>query len=201
MTSVFLPWAGILVCCIGVILVHTVSRMIGKLLGLFFLFTGGSIMLLSACSFQTCAALLVCGIGSCVLLGTGNISHNDHSSSDSGRENLWFRIILAAVFALLSYALTERIRFWIPVRRTILFAAVWISTMSLIGLTLDDDLLSRCIYLQCVCLSFTILYIYMENSVLVFGFLAAINLMMAFGGSVLSADRTGAENDAGEEPS
>ena len=73
--------------------------------------------------------------------------------------------------------------------------------MSLIGLTLDDDLLSRCIYLQCVCLSFTILYIYMENSVLVFGFLAAINLMMAFGGSVLSADRTGAENDAGEGPS
>ena len=71
--------------------------------------------------------------------------------------------------------------------------------MSLIALTLDDDLLYRCIYLQCICLSFTIVYIYMENSVLVFGFLAAINLMMAFGGAVLSGDRSAAGQDAEEE--
>ncbi len=199
MTTFWLPWAGIFVCGIGGLLVHTVERTIGKLLGLFILFAGGSIMLLTACSFQTCLALLVCGIGTSVLLGTGNLNRNAPASPERRAQNRWFRIILAVIFALLSYTLTERLRFWIPVRGTILFSAVWISTMSLIGLTLDDDLLCRCIYLQCICLAFTIVYIYMENSVLVFGFFAAINLMMAFGGSVLSADRSAAEKDAGED--
>ena len=196
---VWLPWAGIFVCGIGGLLVHTAGRAIGKLLGLFILFAGGSIMLLTSCSFQTCLALLVCGIGTSVLLGTGNLSRNSGRSSDPNKDIRWFRIILAVIFALLSYTLTERIRFWIPVRRTILFAAVWITMMSLIALALDDDLLFRCIYLQCICLSFTIVYIYMENSVLVFGFLAAINLMMAFGGAVLSGDRSAAGRDVEEE--
>ena len=199
MTSLWLPWAGIFLCAAGGLLVHTAGRAIGKLLGLFILFAGGSIMLMTSCSFQTCAALLVCGIGTSVLLGTGNLSRDLRGTSGPGKENRWFRLILAVIFALLSYTLTERIRFWIPVRRTILFAALWITMMSLTGLTLDDDLLFRCIYLQCICLSFTIVYIYMENSVLVFGFFAAINLMMAFGGAVLSADRYASEMDAEEE--
>ncbi len=198
MTTVWLPRAGIFVCAVGGLLVHIAGRTIGKLLGLFILFAGGSLMLMTSCSVQTCAALLVCGIGTSVLLGTGMLSRNVPGSSEPGREDRSFRIILAVIFALLSYTLTERIRFWIPVRGTILFAAVWISMMSLIGLTLDDDLLFRCIYLQCICLSFTIVYIYMENSVLVFGFLAAINLLMAFGGAVLSADRSAAEKEPDE---
>lgn len=201
MTAVWLPRAGIFICGIGGLLVHAAGRAIGKLLGLFILFAGGSIMLMTSCSFQTCIALLVCGVGTSVLLGTGNLSRDSRGPSGSGREKRWFRIILAIIFALLSYTLTERIRFWIPVRGTILFTAVWISMMSLIGLTLDDDLLYRCIYLQCICLAFTIIYIYMENSVLVFGFFAAINLMMAFGGAVLSADRSAAEKDEGAEGS
>ena len=199
MTSLWLPWAGIFICAAGGLLVHTAGRAIGKLLGLFILFAGGSIMLMTSCSFQTCAALLVCGIGTSVLLGTGNLSRDLRGASGPAKDNRWFRLILAVIFALLSYTLTERIRFWIPVRRTILFAALWITMMSLTGLTLDDDLLFRCIYLQCICLSFTIVYIYMENSVLVFGFFAAINLMMAFGGAVLSADRYASEMDAEEE--
>ena len=199
MNTVWLPWLGILVCGIGGLFVNTAGRTIWKLLGLFILFAGGSIMLLTACSFQTCLALLVCGIGTSVLLGTGNLNRDPAGSSGMEKGNRWFRTILAVIFALLSYTLTERIRFWIPVRGSILFAGVWISMMSLIGLTLDDDLLCRCIYLQCICLAFTIVYIYMENSVLVFGFFAAINLMMAFGGSVLSADRSAAEKDAGED--
>ena len=201
MTAVWLPRAGILVCTVGGLLVHIAGKTIGKLLGLFILYAGGSLMLMTSCSFQTCAALLVCGIGTSVLLGTGSLPRNGRYSSESDHERRWFRIIMAVIIALLSYTLTERIRFWIPVRGTILFAAVWISMMSLIGLTLDDDLLSRCIYLQCICLSFTIIYIYMENSVLVFGFFAAINLMMAFGGAVLSSDRSAAEKDAEEERS
>ena len=180
-------------------MVQIAGRAIGKLLGLFILFAGGSLMLMTSCSFQTCVALLVCGVGTSVLLGTGTLPRNFRMPSGWDRENRWFRIILAVILALLSYTLTERIRFWIPVRGTILCTALWISMMSLIGLTLDDGLLYRCIYLQCICLSFTIIYIYMENSVLVFGFLAAINLMMAFGGAVLSADRSAAEKDAGEE--
>ena len=58
--------------------------------------------------------------------------------------------------------------------------------MCLFSLSLDDILIYRCMYLQAVCVSFTITYIYMESSVLVFAFFAAINLLMAFGGSVLS---------------
>ena len=199
MTAFWLPRVGIFVCGAGGLLVHIAGRAIGKLLGLFTLFAGGSILLLTSWSFQTCVALLVCGIGTSVLLGTGNLSRNTGRSPEWYKENRWFRAILALIFALISYTLTERIRFWIPVRGTILFAAVWISMMSLIGLTLDDDLLFRCIYLQCICLSFTIIYIYMENSVLVFGFFAAINLLMAFGGAVLSADRSEAEKEAEEE--
>ena len=150
MNTVWLPWLGILVCGIGGLLVNTAVRTIWKLLGLFILFAGGSVMLLTACSFQTCLALLVCGIGTSVLLGTGNLNRDPAGSSGMEKGNRWFRTILAVIFALLSYTLT-------------------------------------------------IVYIYMENSVLVFGFFAAINLMMAFGGSVLSADRSAAVKDSEEE--
>ena len=88
---------------------------------------------------------------------------------------------------------------WIPVRRTVLYIAVWTMLMDLICLAMDDDLLFRCIYLQSICLAFTICYVYMESSVLIFAFFAVINLMMAFGSAVLTlwngnsdAEETGA---------
>ena len=185
-----IPWAGLLICSAGAFIVHMLKGRIAKAAGLFLIYLGGSILLLTACSFQTCLALLVCGIGSAVLLGTGIPENQDagRSGPDENSRKI-FSSVLMLMLGLVSFTLTDQIRFWIPVRRTVLFAAVWVCIMALIDLAMEDDLLYRSIYLQCICLSFTMVYIYMESSILVFACFAAINLLMAFGSSILTSGR------------
>ncbi len=179
-------------------MVHISERTVFRLLGLFFAYLGGSIMLLTACSFQTCTALFICGVGSAVLLGTGNLGHRTFDVSVKDHRKTVFQIILILMLGIISYTLTEQIRFWIPVRRTVLFVSVWICLMNLIDLALDDTLLNRCIFLQSICLAFTVVYIYMESSILVFACFAAINLLLAFGSAVLNSD-SAAERDSVED--
>ena len=158
-----------------------------KLSGLFLAYLGGSVLLLNTCSFQMCAALLVCGVGAAVLFGTslrGNALYN--GSERPSRVPLLFRGILAVMTGILTYTASDALYYWLPVRKTVLFIMLWIALMSLFSLTLDDFIPFRCIYLQSICLAFTVTYIYMESSILVFAFFAVINLFMAFGGSVLS---------------
>lgn len=190
MTTLLIPWAGLLISMAGGVMIHTLEKTAFHLVGLFLTYLGGSILLLTACSFQTCLALFICGIGTAVLLWTGTSGNQAaYQEGKTDREKIVFRVILTVMLGMVSYSLTERLRFWIPVRRTVLFAAVWIVLMSLIDLALDDELHNRCVYLQCICLAFTVVYIYMESSILVFACFAAINLMMAFASAVLCSGR------------
>jgi len=147
-------------------------------------------MLLNVCSFQMCAALFACGVGVTVLLGTGSGGRRPKSSRRGMRGVLLFRAVLSLILGVIAYTVTEKIRMWLPVRRTVLLISIWVIMMDLISLSIDDDLLFRCFYLQGICLSFTLSYIYMENSVLVFGCFAVINLLMAFGGAVLTGGQS-----------
>ncbi len=198
MQTAFLPWIGLLLSLTGGVLSNVIQSAPVKLIGSIILYFGGSILLLNVCSPQTCAALMICGIGVSVLLGTGNLNLRDADDDWSAiRENIVFRLLLAIIFGILAYTVTERIRMWIPVRRSVLYTALWIGMLSLISLVLDDVLLFRCIYLQNICFAFSIIYIYIESSILVFACFAAINLLTAFGCAVLitgkspeSAERT-----------
>ncbi len=186
----FLPFIGLLLCGAGGIIIYSVSHFFGKMAALAGIYLGGSLMLLNTSSFQMCAALLICGIGCTVLIGTGSREPNAMRPADDVRVHLAFRLLLALVLGVLAYTAMERLRFWIPIRRNILFISLWLCLMSLTGLSMDDDLLYRCIHLQCICLAFTLSYIYLESSVLVFACFAAINLLMAFGCGVLTNDRS-----------
>ena len=73
--------------------------------------------------------------------------------------------------------------------------------MCLVSLSIEDLMLCRCMHLQAVCLCFTLCYIYMENSVLVFACFTAINLLLAFGSAVLCSESSPAAAGAGEERS
>lgn len=189
--SSLLQFFGILLCGLGGVLLNIMPRPIARLGGLIMLYIGGSVLLLNVCSFQMCAALFVCGIGAVVLIGSA-LRENTEAASPRGTTREWFllRLFLAAILGLLAYTSNELLRFWIPVRQTILFIGLWIGLMGLASLTLDDMMLSRCICLQSICLAFTICYVYLENSVLVFASFAAINLLLAFCGSVLSMNST-----------
>ncbi len=191
--AVLIPIAGLLLSGLGGIILNAFQATLLKLAGVISLYLGGSILLLNVCSFQMSISLLVVGISVTVLLGTGHRGHNWLRSEMKGgiRQTLVFRLLLSLILGVLAFTVTERLRLWIPVRRTVLFAAVWISLMCLLSLSVDDDLLYRCIYLQGICLSFTLIYIYMGSSVLVFACFAAINLLMAFGSAVLT---TGKDN-------
>ncbi len=191
MQATFLPFIGLLLSIAGGIFANVFQTPPIKLIGSIILYFGGSILLLNVSSPQTCAALLICGIGVTVLLGTGNLNLRDIETDQTGlKENYLFRILIAAIFGILAYTLTGRLRLWIPVRRSVLFTSLWVGMISLISLALDDILLFRCIYLQNICLAFTMSYIYIENSVLVFACFSAINLLMAFGSAVLISSQT-----------
>ncbi len=186
MQTSFLPWIGLFLSVAGGVFTTVLQSRPVKLIGSIILYFGGSILLLNVCSPQTCAALLICGIGVTVLLGTGNLNLRDVETDHAEiRENFLLRLLLAVIFGILAYTVTGRLRLWIPVRRSVLFASLWIGMISLISLALDDVMLFRCVYMQNICLAFTISYIYIENSILVFACFAAINLLTAFGSAVL----------------
>ena len=184
--AVLIPLMGMILCSAGGLLLNAMTTVLVKLTGLVIFYMGGCVLLLSVCSPQMCAALLVSGIGVAVLLGTSQRENPDEILESGSRVNRIFRIVLAVMSGILAYTASDALHYWIPVRQTILFVVLWNTMMCLFSLSLDDILICRCMYLQAVCVSFTITYIYMESSVLVFAFFAVINLLMAFGGSVLS---------------
>lgn len=184
--EILIPLAGVILYGSGCLLLNAVQIRSVKLAGVMVLYLGGSILLLNVCSFQMCAALFICGIGVVVLLGTGYKDQNKMTSfMENSREALLLRIILFVVFGILAYTVMENLRLWVPVQRRVLLVSVWCILLGLVSLSLDDDLFSRSVYSQSICLSFTISYINMENSMLVFACFAVINLMMAFGSAVL----------------
>ena len=184
--EILIPLAGFLICTLGCGLLNTVRMRFMKLAGVMLLYFGGSILLLNVCSFQMCVAFFVCGIGVVVLFGAGFRDQiKIRFSVEDPKEALIFRFLLFAVFGILSYTIVEQIRLWIPVQKRVLLLSVWCIMSGLISLSLDDDLFFRCAYLQSICLAFSIAYINMENSMLVFACFAVINLMMAFGSAVL----------------
>lgn len=183
----FLSLLGLILCGAGGMVLNVVFRPALKLAGLFLLYLGGSVMLLSICSFQMCAALVVCGIGVVVLLGSALRERPvKRRTYEDNREWFFFRLLLSLMLGVVAYTASDLMRFWIPIRSTVLFISIWIGLMGLFGLSLDDEMPYRCIYLQSLCIVFTVCYIYMENSVLILAFLSVINLLMAFGGTVLS---------------
>ncbi len=184
--ALLIPLMGTLLCAAGSLLLNIMTTVLVKLTGLLLFYLGGCVLLLSVCSPQMCAALLVSGVGVAVLLGTSQLENPEDHQLPITRVNLFFRIVLALISGILAYTASDILHFWIPVRQTILFAVLWNTLMSLFSLSLDDVLIYRCMYLQSVCISFTVTYIYMERSVLIFAFFAVINLLLAFGGFMLS---------------
>ena len=197
--ALLFPLMGALLCGAGGLLLNIMNTVLVKLTGLVLFYMGGCVLLLSVCSPQMCAALLVSGIGVTVLLGTSQRDNPDEEQVPGLRVNRIFRIVLAVISGILAYTASDALHYWIPVRQTILFVVLWNTMMCLFSLSLDDVLICRCMYLQAVCVSFSITYIYMENSVLVFAFFAVINLLMAFGGSVLSLPKPENRTEVSED--
>lgn len=184
--AMILSLAGIILSGTGGLVNNIFTAKLPKMAGILTLYLGAAVMLLNVCSFQMCAALFACGIGVTVLLGTGIAGLSADRPDEKKYPVLLFRFILSLILGILAFTITERIRSWIPVRWTVLFICLWIILMDLISISIDDILLFRCFNLQGICLAFTVCYIYMENSVLVFGCFAVINLLMAFGSAVLT---------------
>ena len=59
----FLPWIGLLLSIAGGAFSNVFQSAPVKIIGSIILYFGGSILLLNVSSPQTCAALLICGIG------------------------------------------------------------------------------------------------------------------------------------------
>ena len=193
-----ISYLGIFLSCMGGVVLNVFFHPLVKLSGLMLLYLGGSVLLLYVCSLQMCLALFICGIGVTVLFGmrqrenpAAYVMFSDH------KEWLVFRLLLSVMLGVLAFTCTALLRYWIPVRQSIQFVTLWIALQGLFSLTLDDEMLFRGMYLQAICLAFTLCYIYMENSILVFAFLAVINLLLAFGGTVLAMKSDKAEEDTG----
>lgn len=183
----YLPVLGLILCAAGVLIQILMVRPAVKLSGLILLYLGGSVLLLNTCSFQMCGALFVCGIGATVLMRTSLREHPiTPKEAENTRERVIFRLLLCLILGLLAYTSSEVLRYWIPIHISILFVCLWVSLVSLLALSYETEMLFRCICLQSLCFAFTLCYIYMDNSVLVSAFLSALNLLLAFGSSVLS---------------
>ena len=181
-----ISYLGIFLSCTGGALLNVFFHPLLKLSGLALLYLGGSILLLNVCSVQMCLALLVCGIGVSVLFGMRQRENPAaYEIVSEHKEWMAFRLLLAVILGILAFTSSSLLRYWIPIRQSIQFVTLWTVMQGLFNLSLDDETLFRGMYMQSICLAATVCYCYMENSILVFAFLAVINELLAFGSTVL----------------
>lgn len=149
-------------------------------------------------SVTLAAAKLVAGWVAAVLLGVGiaslpNVRMNADRFSPSGRI---FRLLVAFLVWLTMVALASRLQVWFPhVGLEILVGSLLMIGLGALNLGLTVQPLRVIAGLLTVLGGFEILYAALENSILVAGLLASLNLGLALVGLYLLA-----ASDSGDEP-
>ncbi len=194
--SGLISWIGIVLCAAALFVLCAAPALYQKLCGLLGFYLGCAVLFTTARSVQTALAFFVCGVGSAVLLSTGHVSLREREPMPKIRKDvLLFRAAVFAICGVIGYTAAVRMRSWISVGGVTLFVSLWAGLAGFIGLALEADLLSRCVFLQCVCAAFTFCYLHMDNGTVTFAGLTAINLLLALSGAILNVPAAKASDE------
>ena len=137
-------------------------------------------------SIQIILSVFLLGLMGAAILGTDQVNLRDRIAIrpifTSARI---FRFLMSVIIAILIFSIEPKIAVWIPIPDSILFCSLFLIVMGLFTFSLSPLLLNRFLGILNLFLGFQIVYMLLEESILVFGFLTAINLLISLLGSYL----------------
>ena len=139
-------------------------------------------------SLGLAAVKLVVGWMVCAVLGASQ-NERDSEPINLTSSGTLFKLIVTIFVWFVVYSIAPKVAEFIPTGMVILWGGLLLSAMSLIQLGMTTDVKASIIGLLTLMSGFEILYAAVENSILVTGLLAMINLSLALAGSYLIASQ------------
>jgi hypothetical protein len=161
-----------------------------SLLGYILQYFGICLLFINIFPLQIIIALLLTGIMGAAILGTDQINLKTRLVFSGFRSDNLFRFLLAILIAVLIFAIEPKISRWIPIPAAILFSALFLMAIGLILFSQGRRLLNRFIGILNIFLGFQATYMLIEESVLVTGFMIAINLLISLLGAFLMSTQS-----------
>ena len=131
---------------------------------------------------------LVVGWMVCAVLGASQ-NEQDSEPINLTSAGTLFKMIVTVFVWFVVYSIAPKVAEFIPTGMVVLWGGLLLAAMSLIQLGMTTEVKASIIGLLTLMSGFEILYAAVENSILVTGLLAMINLSLALAGSYLIASR------------
>lgn len=157
-----------------------------RMIGFLMVYLGGVLLLLRICTLQVLAGLLVSGLAGIITLSIGHIQFSEPVVIHRQGISLISDYLTAFALLLLAYAVERKLRLWIPVPDSLLLSSLYLFFCSLKSLITSFTLTDGFIHISCILFAFTMIYLLLETSTLVFACLIAINLLIAFIGAYIT---------------
>ena len=139
-------------------------------------------------SLGLAAVKLVVGWMVCAVLGASHHEEDPEPINLTSSGTL-FRVIVTLFVWFVVYSIAPKVAEFIPTGMVILWGGLLLTGVSLIQLGMTTEIKASLIGLLTLMSGFEILYATVENSILVTGLLAMINLSLALAGSYLLSSR------------
>ncbi len=146
-------------------------------------YIGAVLLLVRIFSPQILFILFITGFAGGLILGTEHVNWQAPIRMPDITPGLLFRAVFSLVLWVMILSIEPRIAVWIPIPDSILFSSLWMIVMGIAIIGLNDDHFMMFLGLLLVFFGFELVYILLEDSSLVFGFLTAINLLIALSGA------------------
>lgn len=182
---------GLISGCMLLILLDVDRRF--TLLAFCGVYAGGILMLIRISSWQILASLFLNAITAATLLETGHFDLKAPLPRGIINAQRIQRLLLGLVLWMLVYSFESRIAVWIPIPDSTLFAALYCCCCAILDLALKKELSDTFIDLLIIFFSFELIYMLVEGSVLVFGLMTAISLLIAFFGALINLNASDSE--------
>lgn len=187
---------GLIVACVwGIFVLRGQENQQLRLLFFAGMYVGVGLIYRLTLSFQSVFAFVLTGVMCAVVLGTDRFPFVLNLTVRMPRSLILLRLLIAAVFTVILWLMLPSVASLLPLRRVVLFSGMTVFLFGLLTFGLGTQMIDRFLGLLCLLLSFQLIYIALEDSLIVFGVLLFFQLIVAFFGSLFG----GASFAAGEE--
>ncbi len=161
-------------------------------------YVGVVLLLFRLFSVQILLSVFLTGLMSAAILATDQIEIRSPIRLQKISAPFFLRVLLSVVLSILVLSIEPKVALWLPVPDSILYGALYLAIMGLAEFSLSNHIMIRFLGLLSIFLGFQMIYMLLEESVLVFAFLSGISLLTALLGAFLmsSAPDTGTDEGA-----
>lgn len=179
-------WGGVALTLIGsfsVFLMSSEKEVQPRLIAYMIVFFGVGLVFRRSFSTQLVFATVLTGTISAVILGAPNFSRPFRFPARMSRSVLLMRALIGLIFAAAVWLYLPRFANWLPIVTETLLSSMLIFVFGLLTFGLGTRLIDRFFGLLFLTQGFLMMYVSLEKSTAVFGFLLFFELALALLGS------------------